>query len=199
MEKDFSVFKSPNKFTISEENSLTFAKLLQQVSSLTNESLHSDTKEIIGMNVAWQSTHSAPAPPLQTEPDMSTARHRLNSCSVEHAGTAGLLVVGASVGVNDGLLEGTWLGSTEGVNVGPLEGTWLEAKEGLSDALMVGDKVGDSDLQGVSLSPKFMLFETLPKRPPSCALYSITTLSYVITEVIGSNPQHDCESSAGRN
>jgi len=70
---------------MSEENSLTLAKLLQQVSSLTNLSLHSEVKKM-GRKAARHSLHSDPVPPLHTEPLISMARHKLNSCSVEHVG-----------------------------------------------------------------------------------------------------------------
>ena len=57
----------------------------QHVSSLTNESLQSNRKKIgIPKRVGpVHSSQSDPSPLLQTEPDMSTARHRLKSCSVE--------------------------------------------------------------------------------------------------------------------
>ena len=84
---------SPSKFTIVDEKPLTVAKLLQHVSSLTNESLQSVPKKgmVIPKSVGplVHSLQSDPSPSLQTEPDMSTARHRLKPCSIssiEHVG-----------------------------------------------------------------------------------------------------------------
>jgi len=51
------------------------------------------------------SSQSDPSPSLQTEPDMSTARHRLKSCSVEQ------VVVG--VGRLEGRVDGDGVRSAE--------------------------------------------------------------------------------------
>ncbi len=84
-ENNFSAGKFPSELTMIEENSLTLAKLVQQVSSLTDVSLHSEAKPIVDRNVApGQETQSDPSPSLQTEPDMSIARQILKSLSLEH-------------------------------------------------------------------------------------------------------------------
>mmetsp|Transcript_34836 Transcript_34836/g.61208 ORF Transcript_34836/g.61208 Transcript_34836/m.61208 type:complete len:120 (-) Transcript_34836:2080-2439(-) len=119
---------------MSDENSLTLAKLLQQVSSLTNLSLHSEVKNM-GRNADRHSRHSDPMPSLQTEPDMSMATHRLNSCSVEHVG----FVDGSLVGC---LVRRRVVGAGDGLVVGLFDGLRLGVPEGEFVGLVVGDTVG---------------------------------------------------------
>eukprot|EP00579_Thalassiosira_antarctica_P033028 CAMPEP_0201998456 /NCGR_PEP_ID=MMETSP0905-20130828/5247_1 /ASSEMBLY_ACC=CAM_ASM_000554 /TAXON_ID=420261 /ORGANISM="Thalassiosira antarctica, Strain CCMP982" /LENGTH=102 /DNA_ID=CAMNT_0048554439 /DNA_START=19 /DNA_END=324 /DNA_ORIENTATION=- len=102
---------------MSDENSLILAKLLQHVSSLTKLSLHSEVKKM-GRNAAWHARHSDTVLSLQTEPDISMARHRLNSCSVEHVGFGDGKLVGCLVGrrgVGDGPIVGDFEGESDGV------------------------------------------------------------------------------------
>lgn len=95
---------------MSDEKSLTMAKLAQHVSSETKLSLQSDSG-VKNMDRTDENNEggvlhprqSDPELSLQTDPDMSTARHRLNSCSVErHVG----LVVGRLLGNTLGDLGG---------------------------------------------------------------------------------------------
>lgn len=59
--------------------------------------------------------------------------------------------MGLCVGV---FVVGVDVGEAVGEEDGAVDGTELDAKEGLADSLMVGDILGKSDGQGVSLSPK---------------------------------------------
>mmetsp|Transcript_3097 Transcript_3097/g.5681 ORF Transcript_3097/g.5681 Transcript_3097/m.5681 type:complete len:211 (-) Transcript_3097:134-766(-) len=156
-EKDFSAGKSPSKSTMSDEKSLILATLLQQVSLLTELSLHSES----------HSRQSDPLPSLQTEPDISRARHRLNPRSVEHfvdgklvGCMVGRRVVGDFEGESDGVGVGTKVGSLvgvfDGLRLGVLEGDF----EGESDGVGVGAKVGlvvgdfEGKLDGVGVGAK---------------------------------------------
>mmetsp|Transcript_6322 Transcript_6322/g.14587 ORF Transcript_6322/g.14587 Transcript_6322/m.14587 type:complete len:110 (+) Transcript_6322:627-956(+) len=105
------------------------------MSSLSPESLHWELNKS-GRKSARHSPQSEPFPPLQTDPDMSIARHKSKSFPSEHLAVG--LGVGPGDGVDVGLEDGLEDGESDGTEVGvavsfAFDGLKVSLAEGYSD------------------------------------------------------------------
>mmetsp|Transcript_3752 Transcript_3752/g.5419 ORF Transcript_3752/g.5419 Transcript_3752/m.5419 type:complete len:207 (+) Transcript_3752:116-736(+) len=138
-------------------------KSLQQV-SLSKKRLGERQPK---MGHPTQSSEPRPKnPPLHTLPDISTARHKLKSCSVLQVGCfvgpGEGCFVGCGVGSSEGCFIGCGVGSSEGCFVGCSVGTFDGAIEGNSVEFSVRIGTAARTIPAVSSS-----FRSFPSKIPS--------------------------------